>query len=116
MRTAATGLAEPSDVLVDPHDGTLLVVESAAHRVVRIALPDQGSRVEGARLDGEQRAPRHLAAVALRGPARGLLGGLLGGWGKWMKHAKYIYNIQDFNPEQVLAVGYTKSKLITDRR
>lgn len=42
-------------------------------------------------------------------------GGLLGVWGKWMKHAKYIYNIQDFNPEQVLAVGYTKSKLITDK-
>ena len=41
-------------------------------------------------------------------------GGLLGVWGKWVKHAKYIYNIQDFNPEQVLAVGYTKSKLITD--
>ena len=41
-------------------------------------------------------------------------GGLLGVWDKWMKHAKYIYNIQDFNPEQVLAVGYTKSKLITD--
>lgn len=41
-------------------------------------------------------------------------GGLLGVWGKWMKHAKYIYNIQDFNPEQVLAVGYTKSKLVTD--
>ena len=40
--------------------------------------------------------------------------GLLGVWGKWVKHAKYIYNIQDFNPEQVLAVGYTKSKLITD--
>lgn len=43
-----------------------------------------------------------------------ILGGLLGVWGKWMKHAKYIYNIQDFNPEQILAVGYTKSKLITD--
>lgn len=43
-----------------------------------------------------------------------VLGGLLGVWGKWMKHAKYIYNIQDFNPEQVLAVGYTKSKLITN--
>ena len=41
-----------------------------------------------------------------------ILGGLLGVWGKWLKHAKYIYNIQDFNPEQVLAVGYTKSKLI----
>ena len=38
----------------------------------------------------------------------------MGVWGKWVKHAKYIYNIQDFNPEQVLAVGYTKSKLVTD--
>ena len=43
-----------------------------------------------------------------------ILGGLLGVWGKWMKHAKYIYNIQDFNPEQVLAIGYVKSKLVTD--
>ena len=43
-----------------------------------------------------------------------ILGGLLGVWGKWVKHAKYIYNIQDFNPEQTLAVGYTKNKLITD--
>ena len=43
-----------------------------------------------------------------------ILGGLLGVWGKWMKHAKYIYNIQDFNPEQVLAVGNIKSKLIID--
>lgn len=43
-----------------------------------------------------------------------ILGGLLGIWGKWVKHAKYIYNIQDFNPEQVIAVGYTKSRLITD--
>mgnify|MGYP000582711881 FL=1 len=43
-----------------------------------------------------------------------IFGGLLGVWGKWMKHAKYIYNIQDFNPEQVLAVSYIKSKFITD--
>jgi glycosyltransferase involved in cell wall biosynthesis len=42
-----------------------------------------------------------------------ILGGLLGVWGKWVKHAKFIYNIQDFNPEQVLAVGYSKSKIIT---
>lgn len=42
-----------------------------------------------------------------------ILGGLLGVWGKWVKHAKYIYNIQDFNPEQVLAVGYSKNKLVT---
>ncbi len=41
-----------------------------------------------------------------------ILGGLLGVFGKWIKHAKYIYNIQDFNPEQIMAVGYSKSKLV----
>lgn len=41
-----------------------------------------------------------------------ILGGLVGVWGKWMKGAKYIYNIQDFNPEQVMAVGYSKNKLV----
>lgn len=43
-----------------------------------------------------------------------ILGGLLGVWGKWIKHAKFVYNIQDFNPEQVLAVGYSKNKLVTN--
>lgn len=42
-----------------------------------------------------------------------ILGGLLGVWGKWMKRAKFIYNIQDFNPEQILAVGYSRNKAIT---
>lgn len=42
-----------------------------------------------------------------------ILGGLLGVWGKWMKKAKFIYNIQDFNPEQILAVNYSKSKFVT---
>jgi glycosyltransferase involved in cell wall biosynthesis len=41
-----------------------------------------------------------------------ILGGLIGVWGKWMKRAKYIYNIQDFNPEQTMAIGYSKNKLI----
>ncbi|PWW08479.1 glycosyltransferase involved in cell wall biosynthesis [Paenibacillus cellulosilyticus] len=41
-----------------------------------------------------------------------VLGGLIGVWGKWMKRAKYIYNIQDFNPEQTMAVAYSKNKLI----
>lgn len=41
-----------------------------------------------------------------------VLGGLLGVWGKWVKRAKFIYNIQDFNPEQILAVGYSKNKFI----
>ncbi|MCD8013379.1 MAG: glycosyltransferase family 4 protein [Lachnospiraceae bacterium] len=41
-----------------------------------------------------------------------ILGGLLGVWGKWVKRAKFIYNIQDFNPEQTIAVGYSKNKLV----
>ncbi|MDD2970415.1 MAG: glycosyltransferase family 4 protein [Lachnospiraceae bacterium] len=41
-----------------------------------------------------------------------ILGGLLGVLGKWQKKAKMIYCIQDFNPEQVIAVGYSKNKLI----
>lgn len=41
-----------------------------------------------------------------------ILGGLLGVLGKWMKHAKLIYCIQDFNPEQVMAVHYSDNKLI----
>jgi len=41
-----------------------------------------------------------------------ILGGLLGICGKWIKHAKFIYNIQDFNPEQTMAVNYSKNKLI----
>lgn len=41
-----------------------------------------------------------------------ILGGLLGVLGKWQKHAKMIYCIQDFNPEQTMAIGYVKNGLI----
>jgi len=41
-----------------------------------------------------------------------ILGGLLGVIGKKLKRAKYIYNIQDFNPEQTEAVGYSKNKFV----
>lgn len=41
-----------------------------------------------------------------------ILGGILGVIGKWLKGGKLIYNIQDFNPEQTMAVGYSKSKLL----
>lgn len=42
-----------------------------------------------------------------------ILGGLLGVWGKFRKRARFVYQIQDFNPEQVLAVHYSKNKFIT---
>ena len=41
-----------------------------------------------------------------------VLGGMLGIIGKKIKHAKSIYNIQDFNPEQVAAVNFTGNKFV----
>lgn len=41
-----------------------------------------------------------------------ILGGILGVIGKRVKKAKLIYNIQDFNPEQVQAVEFTQNKFI----
>lgn len=39
-----------------------------------------------------------------------VLGGMLGVYGKKKCKAKLIYNIQDFNPEQIAAVGYSRLK------
>ena len=33
-------------------------------------------------------------------------------WGKIIKRAKFIYNIQDFNPEQTMAVSYSDNGLV----
>ena len=41
-----------------------------------------------------------------------VLGGLLGIFGKLLKRGKLIYNIQDFNPEQVKAVSFTSNKFV----
>jgi len=50
VTTLATGLAEPSDAVVEQGaDGTarLVVVESAAHRLVRVAIPSDAQEVRG---------------------------------------------------------------------
>jgi thiol-disulfide isomerase/thioredoxin len=63
VTTLATGLAEPSDVVVvadDARGHVLLVVESAAHRLVRIPLPDEALRVEGSAYR-TQRPPTDVA-------------------------------------------------------
>ncbi|WP_127571842.1 NHL domain-containing thioredoxin family protein [Georgenia faecalis] len=49
VTTLAQGLAEPSGLLVADDGAHLLVVESAAHRLTRVAVPDGGS---GTRHDG----------------------------------------------------------------
>ncbi|WP_427384437.1 NHL domain-containing thioredoxin family protein [Janibacter sp. G56] len=51
VSTLATDLAEPSDALVDTTGGgapALIVVESAAHTLTRIPLPEKATRVDGA--------------------------------------------------------------------
>ena len=41
-----------------------------------------------------------------------VLGGLLGVWGSFLNRAKLVYNIQDFNPEQISATNYSNNKLM----
>ncbi|GAA2747393.1 redoxin domain-containing protein [Terrabacter aerolatus] len=65
VSTLAQGLAEPSDAVVE-HDGRsgevrLVVVESAAHRLTRIALPEAAQRVDGP-AHRTQRPPTPLPA------------------------------------------------------
>jgi thiol-disulfide isomerase/thioredoxin len=50
VSTLATGLREPSDAVVERNGeggARLVVVESGAHQLVRIALPDKAQRVDG---------------------------------------------------------------------
>ena len=58
VSTLATGLAEPSDVVVV--DGDLVVVESAAHRLTRLRLPDEALVVDGV----AQRTQRPVTELA----------------------------------------------------
>jgi thiol-disulfide isomerase/thioredoxin len=58
MSTLATELAEPSDVVIV--DGDLVVVESAAHRLTRLRLPDEALVVDGV----AQRTQRPVTELA----------------------------------------------------
>ena len=63
VTTLATALAEPSDAVVDRGtDGSarLVVVESASHRLVRVAIPADAQEVDGP-LRRTQRPPTSLA-------------------------------------------------------
>jgi hypothetical protein len=64
VSTLAGGLAEPSDAVVEwADDGTarLVVVESAAHRLVRVAMPADAQEVVG-RARQTQRPPTTIAS------------------------------------------------------
>ena len=63
VTTLATGLAEPSAAVLEVSDGAdpvLVVVESAAHRLTRVAVPADAQRVDGG-ARRTQRPPTDLA-------------------------------------------------------
>jgi len=64
VTTLAEGLAEPSDLVVVPGAGDapdqLLVVESTAHRVVRIQIPEEVREIDGG-VHRTQRPPTDIA-------------------------------------------------------
>lgn len=60
VSTLARGLKEPSDVLLDADGTTLLVVETNAHQLVRIAVPEQYLSVD----EGASQTQRPATAVA----------------------------------------------------
>jgi thiol-disulfide isomerase/thioredoxin len=67
MSTVESGLAEPSDVVVTA-DGEVLVVESAAHRLIRLApgaLAGAGAATVAGRRHHTERPPTELTAGAV---------------------------------------------------
>lgn len=90
-------------------------------KIIRVRVPDfkksnKMSRVKNilayffGALGASRKAGKQDYVFTISQPP--ILGGLLGVLGKWQKHAKMIYCIQDFNPEQIMAVNYSKNKLI----
>jgi DNA-binding beta-propeller fold protein YncE len=70
VTTLAQGLAEPSDAVVEADSQTresrLLVVESAAHQLTRVALPEDAQRIDGpARRTQRPATPLPSGAVEL---------------------------------------------------
>ena len=65
VRTLARDLAEPSDLLVDGDE--LVVVESAAHRLVRLPIPAR-SRTDTARVDAGAHQVRRVRTDLAAGP------------------------------------------------
>ncbi|GAA1455380.1 NHL domain-containing thioredoxin family protein [Nesterenkonia lacusekhoensis] len=60
VSTVARGLKEPSDVLLDSDGSTLLVVETNAHELVRIAVPEEYLTVD----EGASQTQRPATAVS----------------------------------------------------
>lgn len=96
-------------------------------KVIRVRVPDVDKHSKKSRVKhilayffrsvwATFKAPGADLIFAISQPP--VLGGMLGVIGKRInlffrfRRAKYIYNIQDYNPEQTIAVGYSKNKAV----
>ncbi|MEH7440210.1 glycosyltransferase family 4 protein [Neobacillus drentensis] len=90
-------------------------------KIIRVRVPEftKGSKVSRIKnilayffgaLGAARKAGKQDYVFTISQPP--ILGGLLGVLGKWLKHAKMIYCIQDYNPEQTMAVGYFNNKFV----
>lgn len=86
---------------------------------VRVSENDKSSKIKRVRHITDYffnaiRAVRKLGKFDLvyATTAPPVLGGYLGRIGKWITKGKFLYAIQDFNPEQIEAVSYFKNKFI----
>ncbi len=88
-------------------------------KVLRVRVPAFSKRIKSSRVKNiVAYAVRAMLATFLVGgqdyvlsiSQPPVLGGLLGVWGSFWKRARFIYSIQDFNPEQIQVVGYTKKQ------
>lgn len=132
LKDQAEGMLEEFDVtvicVVPSYSGTIednyklqkYYFEELNHvKIIRVRVPEfnktsKVSRVKNilayffGALGASRMAGRQDYVFSISQPP--ILGGLLGVFGKWQKRAKMIYCIQDFNPEQIMAVGYFKNK------
>lgn len=90
-------------------------------KIVRVAVPEFSKENKKSRIKNLVAYSFRAVIATLKLPKQDyiftisqppILGGVLGVIGKWLKGGKLIYNIQDFNPEQTMAVGYSKNKAI----
>lgn len=114
--------AQPEDIATEEHSKTRFLADKLENiDILRIRLPKQNKRNKWSRLRYmaayffyanflllKQKNIRILYTVS----TPPILGGVIGSIGKFFKHAKHIYNIQDFNPEQAEAVSFMRNKFL----
>ena len=134
LKDLAEGMLDQFEVtvvcVVPSYDGTIeskykvkkyYFEELNGVKIIRVRVPEfyKNSRISriknvisyfGGALGACKKSGQQDYVVTISQPP--ILGGILGVLGKILKKAKLIYCIQDFNPEQIIAVNYIQNKWI----